>query len=148
MPPNLGPRLPPEWAGVPARMATADFAVWQRARGALSLRVEAWHFDVGLGEGLPSQHVTTPDLRAALAELGRKRIDAVGIQTDAWLLVELRHRAGPGALGALLLYRALWERDPPDTKPVRALLVAGEIDPDTHLTAIHRDLEILVFPPG
>jgi len=145
VPPTLGPRLPPEWAGIPAHMATQDFAVWQRGRGALSLLVDAWHFDVTVGDGLAAAGIATPDLVAALSELGRKRIDAVGIQADAWLLIEVRHRAGPGAIGALILYRSLWERDPPDSKPARALLVAGEIDPDTHLTAINRDIEVRIY---
>ncbi len=145
MPPNLGPRLPPDWAGVPTRMAAQDFSVWQRARGALSLLVEGWHFDVAVGEGTKPEGATTPDFAAALGELGRKRIDAVGLQTNAWLLVEVRHRAGPGALGAMLLYRSLWERDPPDARPVRALIIAGEVDPDTSLTALNREVEVRLF---
>jgi len=58
------------------------------------------------------------------------RADVVGERDSDWTLIELRANAGPGALGSLLVYRDLWNRDPPDERPLGLELVTDELHPD------------------
>jgi len=145
MPPDLGNRYDPTWQGNPPHMAPQDLVLWQRCRSNFYPRVGAWYFDVAVGEG--SGPPTDRDDAIALAyyRLTRKRIDAVGETPRAWHLLELRPNAGLGALGSIQTYRSLWERDPPDHRPVEAWLITDRAEPDTMRTAVNANVRILIL---
>lgn len=144
MPPDLGHRYPADWAGNPPHMAPQDLPLWQRCRANFTPRVSAWYFDSAVGEG--SGYPADPSDPIALAyyRLTRKRIDAVGDAGPVWLLLELRPNAGLGALGSIQTYRSLWERDPPDHRPVEAWLISNRAEPDTIRTATNAGVRFLI----
>lgn len=144
MPPDLGPAFPLTWDGRPPHMAASDLPLWILARPQLQRGVTAWYYDAAVGEGNPPANITIDDLASAYWRLTRKRIDAVGRRADAWLIVEVRPNAGLGALGSLITYRSLWDRDPPDTLPTEAWLVSDRLEPDTIRTATNWGLRYLL----
>lgn len=125
MPPDLGHRYPPDWQGSIPHMAAQDLPLWLRCRTAFLPGVSAWYFDTAVGEGTGRPSDTADAITLAYFRLTRKRIDVVGDHPSKWLLLELRPNAGLGALGAIQTYRSLWERDPPDHRPVEAWLKIG-----------------------
>lgn len=144
MPPDLGFRYPPTWSGNPPHMAPQDLPLWQRIREQFIPRVSAWYFDTAVGEGAAPPEESQDTFALAYQRLTRKRIDAVGDAVDVWLLIELRPNAGLGALGAIQTYRSLWERDPPDTRPVEAYLVSNRAEPDTIRTATNAGVRFIL----
>lgn len=144
MPPQLGFRYAPDFAGTPPHMAPQDVILWHKVRAQFAGRVTAWYFDTAVGEGAGPP--TDPDDVIGLAyyRLTRKRIDAVGDAAKTWLLIELRPNAGLGALGAIQTYRSLWERDPPDTRPTETYIVSDRADPDTVRTATNAAIRFLL----
>lgn len=143
MPPDLGRPYPPDWTGTPPHMAPRDLALWHRARPQLPPDIAAYYYDAAVGDGSPRPGDPSDPINAAWYRLTRKRIDAVGETPAAWLLIEVRPNAGLGALGAIQTYRSLWERDPPDTRPVLAYIVTDRLEPDTVRTAINANIRIL-----
>ena len=144
MPPDLGHRYDPTWNGNPPHMAPQDLVLWQRCRTQFLPAVTSWYFDVAVGEGSGLPIYPFDPVAHAYYRLTRKRIDAVGDGPTAWLLLELRPNAGLGALGAIQTYRSLWERDPPDSRPVQAWLITDRAEPDTMRTAVNANIRFLV----
>jgi len=143
MPPDLGIPYPPTWQGTPAHMAPQDLRLWRRALPQLAPLVSAWYYDAAVGAGRPGPGDPSDPIEIAWLRLTRKRLDAVGDTPAAWLLIEVRPNAGLGALGAIQTYRSLWERDPPDTRPVKAILISDRLEPDTHRTAINANIQMI-----
>ncbi len=143
MPPDLGRPYAPGWTGNPPHMASTDLPLWQRIRGHFVPQVIEWFFDVAVGEGLPELLRDPSELVQSQYRLTRLRIDAVGHGAKEWLLIELRPNAGLGALGHIQSYRALWERDPPDTRPARAFLVSDRFNTDVGRTALNANIRLL-----
>lgn len=140
MPPDLGTPYPPSWSGRPPHMADQDLPLWTRAKPTFDADALTYYYDVAVGEGAGSpQHPDDP-IAAGFFRLTRKRIDAVIETATAWHIIEVRPNAGLGALGAIQTYRSLWERDPPDTKPVRAFLVTDRLDTDVATTAVNANV--------
>lgn len=144
MPPDLGRAYAPDWLGLPPHMAATDLPLWQRARGQLAGPIVVWYFDAAVGEGQVMPEDIPEEMRAGIWRTSRLRIDAVGRARDHWLLIEVRPNAGLGALGHITSYRALWERDPPDTLPVRAVLVSDRLQSDVGRTALNANIRLLV----
>lgn len=142
MPPDLGQPYQPNWIGRPPHMAEADLLLWERARPFFAPLVTAWYYDAAVGEGSGPPTDPADSLAAGFYRLTRKRIDAVGLAGSRWILIEVRPNAGLGALGHIQTYRSLWERDPPDTRPVEAWIVSDRLEPDTLATAVNANIRI------
>ncbi len=123
MRPDLGVAVAAEFAGRPAHMSAVDFVLWQRFRRRFPLAFAAVYFDVAVGPGAPVVAGTTPAAAESWSRITRQRVDVVGEGSAGWVLIEIRGAAGPGALGSLVVYRSLWQEDPPDARPVRLWLV-------------------------
>jgi hypothetical protein len=124
-------------------MARNDYPIWLRALPSLSAAITQWYYDAAVGDGVFPITDPADPFQSGYWRLTRKRIDAAGEAPDHWLLIEVRPAAGLGALGAIQTYRSLWERDPPDTRPVRAMIVTDRTDADTMRTAVNASIQIL-----
>lgn len=111
-------------------MSARDVPLWRAWRLAHASEYVAFFFDVALGDGTDVGAAATATLRFAFLRLTRFRADAIGARPDGWDIIEVRPAAGAAALGALTTYNALWHEDPPDTRPVRQILVTDRIKPD------------------
>ncbi len=59
-----------------------------------------------------------------------KRIDALGeLENEVWI-IEVASHPGLRAMGQLMVYNALWYKDPKIDKPAKPVLVANMIDED------------------
>ena len=138
MKPDLGPAYNPNYVGTPPHMSADDLPIWRRWRALHAHQYQAFYFDVGLGEGPPQSTALDPTHAAMWLRLTQKRADVVADDGTTWTIIELRAHAQSNAVGRLQQYEDLWHRDPPDTRPVRLLLVSDNPDPDlTPLTSQH-----------
>ncbi len=122
MPVELGPSFPTSFAGIPPHVSQNDLVLWEQFREIFSDQFDRFYFDVGLGEGVASAPGVPANIAAAFSRLSRFRADVVGENSQGWTIVELRPNAGPGALGAIQVYATLWRQDPPDPRPMSAMI--------------------------
>jgi hypothetical protein len=110
-------------------MSSEDVRIWQRWRLTDTVRLaSALYFDVGFTttQAPPG----TPENMARMWErVTAARADVVIDAGARWLIVELRAQASSSAIGRLLYYRTLWQKDPPDDRPVELILVTNAPQP-------------------
>ena len=88
-----------------------------------------YRFDVRLfTEVIEPAPEAEPEMYFAWHMLRAKRIDAVCETVDAIWLLEVKDVLRPSAIGELLTYRALYDRQFHPLKPLRLGVVAGEDD--------------------
>lgn len=142
MPVDLGPSFPPSFEGIPAHVSSDDLALWEIFRKRYAKDYVKFYFDVALGTGEPSP----PNVGASVAEAWRRltkfRADVVGDTGTEWHLIELRPNAGPGALGAVQAYSSLWFEGPPDTRPLKVIIVTDRCANDIKRVAAVAGVEI------
>jgi len=124
--PDLGQSYPVDFAGHPPHMSAIDFVLWQRFRRQLPLSFLRLYFDVAVGDGAAPGGPVAENVRKAWERITRLRIDVVGQKNDLWTIIEIRGAAGPGAIGSLVVYRDLWNLDPPDLYPVALWLITDQ----------------------
>ncbi len=122
MPVVLGPSFPTSFAGIPPHVSQNDLVLWEQFRRMFLETFDRFYFDVGLGEGVPSAPNVPANVAAAFSRLTVFRADVVAENDRGWTIVELRPNAGPGALGAISVYVALWRQDPPDGRPMSPMI--------------------------
>lgn len=143
MPVDLGPEFRTDFAGVPPHVSQNDLVLWEQFRRNFSLQFRRFFFDVAIGQGTSSPPNTPVNVASAFRRLTRFRADVVGDTADLWTIIELRPNAGPGALGALQVYQTLWRQDPPDSRPVRSLLVTDDCNQDIKAVAGLVGIEVI-----
>ncbi|GAI83619.1 unnamed protein product, partial [marine sediment metagenome] len=72
----------------------------------------------------------------------RKRVDVVGETASTIVIFEVKPRAGMGAMGQLLNYRALYLREVRPAKPLRMMVVCERVEPDVTRTYAQYGIEI------
>lgn len=120
---QLGTAFSPTWSGRPPHMSPEDRQIWERWRSSSMVGLaERVYFDVGL-----TTAVAPPGTDLSMSRMWERvtaqRIDVVLEYPKEWFIVELRHDASASAIGRLLSYIMLWGQDPPDKRPVSAILV-------------------------
>lgn len=141
MPTTLGNRYLPTWRGYPPHMSQDDYPLWQKYKNEALKDAIAVYYDVGLGGQAEVPEGVTPDMALMWLRNTQKRADVVIETTQEWKIIELRSQATGAALGRLLMYRDLWKKDPPDSKPVSVLLVTDRYDNDVLETAKAVDVQ-------
>lgn len=140
--------VPAAWRGNFPHMSPGDRPIWLRYLLEHGDEWKTFAYDVAIGGQEAPHHVTDPALRRAWHFNTAKRIDAVGFRDDAVGLFEIREHAGPGAVGAVVVYRTLYPADHPDVRPLRSYLLTDLIAPDTQRAAEAQGITVLVFPPA
>lgn len=128
MKPGLTDAFLPDWAGHPQQMSANDREIWTTYREILPEVIKSLYFNVPVGDPILFSEGLEEDMVRVVNAVSRRRIDVVGEAYDAWYLIELRWNAGPGAIGSVLCYKALWEEDPPDNKQVTPVIVTNYTD--------------------
>lgn len=127
---DLGPLVLPSFSGIPTHMSAGDFAIWARWIPFNSQHFQGFHFDAAVGDGsIPPPGGTTKQ-RAAWTRLTQKRIDAIGIRTEAIWIIEVRESAGSSAMGAVLTYLHLLREDNPFSLPLKGAILTDHSDAD------------------
>lgn len=130
MPTDLGPRFPPDYQGIPTHMSTEDFRIWLRYRDRLKTRARALYFDVRLGADEALTAASGTGFENMWFALNAKRADVVSDEAAGPRLIELRDNAQTNAIGRLLTYKLLWERDPGLPGPLTLELATNVLDAD------------------
>ncbi len=135
MPPRLGQLFPTDFAGVPPHMAGRDLGIWAIWRKQLPFPYQGFYFDATIGTPPAGDPSLLPATNIAWAFLLASRIDALGVLPNEWHIIEIRRGADKAAVGALKGYAFLWNRDPPDHRPIRTILVTDAMDSDARAFA-------------
>lgn len=130
MPTELGPPFDPIYAGFPTHMSSEDHTLWLRYRDRLRPIARALYFDVKLGGDAALTAAGGTDLQHMWYAVNAKRADVVAQLDTAVRIIELRNNAQANAVGRLITYRMLWNRDPKLPGPVQLELVTNSNDPD------------------
>lgn len=128
----LGTEYPPLISKRPPHMSDEDYEIYQQWWPRVSKPVLRTWYDVGVGEGSPDA-ITPGDginYKRMWTRITQKRIDLLAETPNQLWLVELRHAATSNAVGRLLQYLLLWDRDPVIKKPVQLFLVTNFNDPE------------------
>jgi len=111
-------------------MMPGDVPLWQRFLTQHGEYFDSFDYDRHVGQGVDIDPAWPEEIvRAALA-LTQKRIDAVGYKGPEVWLFEVKPDAGLSALGQLLSYKALWERDPVNPKVTYLAIITDRLNPD------------------
>ncbi|MEK7514561.1 MAG: hypothetical protein AAB587_01955 [Patescibacteria group bacterium] len=143
MPLDLGQRFAFDWLGHPPHMSSQDLPLWERFQEKYGSQFIGFHFDAALGTPAEIPAGTEEKLAKMWTRLTSKRIDAVGVKSNEYWLIEVRPQAAAGALGTILTYRAAWLKDPPDGKPFRSVIVSDIFDPDIIENAKNFGIELI-----
>lgn len=142
---DLGQVFPSDWPGVPPHMAPRDLPLWRRFQGRFSGEFQGCHFDVAIGRPGELPPGTPERDRRMWERITAKRIDAVCLKpTETWV-IEVRPAAGFGAVGAVVGYRRLWERERPPLPSPRFIIVTDEIDPDVQDVADSQEIGVIII---
>ena len=111
-------------------MAPGDKAIWVRylMHGGNLFAPFAYDIRVGNGTQMPPGS-TNRQLRTAYA-LSTKRIDVLCAVSGTMRIIEVKQRAGAGAVGQLITYRDLYLLDTANKYPVEMWLITDELQPD------------------
>lgn len=115
------------------RMSSEDVAIWKKFLLLFGNRYTTFDYDFKVGTGSDPGIEIAENFRQDFIDLSRKRIDAIGYQSDGVSIFEVKPRAGTQALGQLITYRSLYEKDHPEnfikeTAVVCAFITEEEIN--------------------
>lgn len=144
MKPELGFPFSASWEGTPPAMPSQDLAIWLRFRDQAAGLFERIYFNVRVGEPVPVAEDLPPEIKALAVALSRRRVDVVGENLSGWSLFELKYNAGTEALGQILMYKALWQSDPPNARPVSMSIVSNIANKDLILACEVYNVKLLV----
>jgi len=108
----------------PAMLPT-ESAIWSAFLAKHGSGFTSIDYNVRIGVGFdPGPGVPDYARKAAIANT-QLRIDAVAYDGTSWWLIEIKRRAGAGALGQLLQYAVLYETDYPKNSPLQLAIVTN-----------------------
>ncbi len=131
----MPPVLPLTWVplvktGRYRHMARRDAAVWERFIEKHGPAFEAVAYDVALGGVIPTDPGATDQQRRGFQYVTALKIDALVRRADYWLILEVRPEASASAVGAILTYRLVAQRERLTPLPIRGGLVCETLHPD------------------
>jgi hypothetical protein len=144
MPTTLGQAFAPTWAGTPPGMSEIDTQLWHRWRTEGLKKALQVYFNVRMGFDDPMpKELSKKDIEFWYIYVA-KRADAIAEYDDHIKIIELRDDANANAIGRLMMYKMLWDKDPKINKPVKLLIVTNRDDVDTQSLAHLQGIEIEV----
>lgn len=121
-----------------SHMSPAESVLWKSWLEEFGTVFSSFVYDLHVGEGItigPEYDVMTQGLAKSLTQ---KRIDVVAMQGTVVWIIEVKVQAGLSALGQLMGYKTLYEREHPELGSVRLVLVTDNILPDDlHVMEVH-----------
>lgn len=111
-------------------MFPLDIEVWDRFLDEYSALYETFVYDCRVGKKTWVFPHWNSEYKKNARELSQLRIDVVGFRDSTIDIIEVKPRFSSSAIGQVLAYREAFSKDFKPDKPVRAVVVAGEIDPN------------------
>lgn len=128
-----------------AHMLPREVQIWDAFLDQFGLPDGEVDYDVHLGEGAPVDPAWPVWMFAMVRSLSTHRVDVVVERPDEVVIVELKGRAGMGAVGQLLGYEALWLQQEGTDRPVRLLLVCESMEEDMRVVFAFYEIEVVVL---
>ena len=117
-------------------MFPLDIAIWERFLSAYPDLYNGFDYDVKVGSGTEAAEGTPENYVRMQQILSKYRIDAVGYRSQGIDIIEVKPEAGTVAIGQIVAYVSLYQRDLSPTLPLRGVIVTDRELPDMkHLTA-------------
>lgn len=111
-------------------MKSDEAAVWDRFLAKIPFKVVNVLYDVRLGEGTVVAEGVPEWVKSMAWALSTKRVDAIVETPLEFILVEVKDRGALSAVGQLLGYLVLFNKQYRPQKRVRLALVCAAIAPD------------------
>jgi len=125
-------------------MAPADTAIWTRYIRANQTAFDQVAYDVAVGEGAEFDTVVNPETGGDIRKLYQRKIDVLATKDGITYVIEVKPRASTSAIGQVKGYIRLVERDIPELKNLRALIVTDSMMPEMEFLAKAEGVEIRV----
>ena len=122
--------FPPDYRGKYPHMFPLDVAVWERFLDQYGSEYDGFYYDVCVGKHCQTHPRWEESYRRDAEILSKLRIDVVGIKPGSIDIIEVKPKGNMSSMGQLLTYLEHYVADFAPTKPIRALLVAADIDPN------------------
>ena len=120
--------FPPNYRGKYPHMFPLDVAVWERFLDNYGSEYEGFQYDIMVGKKCKMFPRWEETYRRDAEILSKLRIDVVGHKSSSLDIIEVKPRGNMASVGQLLTYREHYLADFAPTKPLRAVLVCGDID--------------------
>lgn len=111
-------------------MSPNDIAIWVRYLIAGGERYAPFTYDVRVGDGVTMPAGSDRRAISAAYALTTKRIDVLCIVNGIARIIEIKKRAGAGAVGQLITYEQLFLQNNPSQLPTEKWLITDELQPD------------------
>ena len=122
--------FPPDYRGKYPHMFPKDIAVWERFLDKYGEDYEGFYYDIMCGEESNQfPRWEDPYERDALI-LSKLRVDAVGVKPNQLDIIEVKPRGNMASIGQILTYVEKYQKEYNPSKPLQAVLVCGEVDPN------------------
>ena len=115
-------------------MRQAEGDIWTAFLRSTELDFTRVAYDLHLGQGQPVYDYDNEVTRQMKLAVTRKRMDALGETAEDIWIFEIKERLGVGALGQLLAYGDLYDKEYNPSKPVRLAAIARAFQPDIEET--------------
>jgi hypothetical protein len=125
-------------------MMPFDVAIWERFIEQFPDMYDHVSYDVKVGS-IPEFVKNEPDVtHQAQAPLYQRKIDVVGYKADQIDIIEIKPRAGTSALGQVVGYKLLYQRDfTPPVEP-KAIVLTDHADDDLGHVAASMGVQVVV----
>jgi len=135
-------------ANFPA-MLPRETSIWQTYLSQHPGEFETLDYNVRVGKGLDPGPSYEDSARRAAIMNSQLRIDVVGFDGTTWWLIEVKVRAGAGAVGQLQQYLVLFEQAYPDKRPIGMRMVTDrmKLGLDVMCARWGIDLVVVQSPP-
>lgn len=145
------PVYPVEWSkvlktGRYPHMFKHDLSIWERFLDAYGEQFTEAAYDIALGGITPNDPDTDMTLALGWRYSTAKKIDAAVRNSEEVWLCEVRPDAGLAAVGSVLGYAILSERDPWTAQPLVPTIVTDRMDGDTKLVCQEFEIQVIELP--
>jgi len=127
-------------------MMPADILIWSRYLSSDPFPDASVAYDLHVGTPAGPLEGLSPEYERMAAALSTKRIDAVVYKPRSTLIVEVKPYAGAGAIGQVLTYRLLYERDFPGCHVPIPVIVTDQPQLDTPWLCNQLNIQLIVCP--
>ena len=121
-----------------------DVAIWERFIAAHPEAYDSVDYDVRVGEGAPTPPEAPPEIADDFHTLTQKRIDVVAHRPGEIWIIEVRPRADQTALGNLMGYRTLYQRQFSPAETVKLMVITDRIGDDDRMIFMTAGVPVVV----
>ena len=127
-------------------MLPRDKFLWDRFLAVHGTYFERFDYDIRVGEGIGKLPGYPENIQRLALALTQKRIDAVGYRGDEIWVFEIKPHAGLSAVGQVLSYETLWNKQFPSRPVYRKAIVTDFVDND--IRTLCNEYNIRLFEVG